>query len=406
MRNVAITGIGILSPVGLDYESFATALNSGTVGIVAAPWADPDNGAYSWIAPVDGVDPHEFIDERLIGGTDEFTQYAIGAALQAVEDHDAPLDPLKTGVVMGINQGGARALLNAQRLHDTEGPAAVPKKLNLQFPHNMPAAQIAMRWKLHGPSLTVSTACASSLDAIGVAARMIESGQCDVVLSGGAERALCDTLYYSQAAYGMSRPIADPLRACLPFDIDRVGIVEGAGAGILVLESADRARARGARVYGLVSGYGCVSDSYHPSSPEPSGEWEALAMRHALAEAAVEPRDIGAIVAHATGTPLGDLAEVFAINDVFAEHPELPVTSIKGNVGHPGASAGVFGLATGLHALATGRVPHTAGTTKPEPEARFRVVTEKPAEVDIAAFQVNAFGFGGQNASLVVRRAD
>ena len=404
MRTVAITGVGVVSPIGLDHKAFTAGLDRGTVGIASAPWANPEVGDYSWIAPIVGFDAGQWFDARLIDGTDLFTQYAVGAAVEAIEDFGGELDPMRTGVVMGVNQGGARALLNAQHLYDTGGRSAVPKKLTLQFPHNMPAAQIAMRWKLHGPSLTVSTACASSLDAIGIAARMIESGQTDVVITGGAERGLCDTLYYSQAAYGMSRPVDDPLRACLPFDVDRNGIVEGAGAGIIVLEAAEHARARGAHVYGQVAGYGSVSDSYHPSSPDPSGQWEAAAMRQALTEAGLGPGDVGALIAHATGTPLGDMAEVLAINDVFAGQSDLPVTSVKGHVGHPGAAAGVFGVVAGLHAFDAGTISHVAGTHNPEPHANFRVVMDQPADVALEAFQVNAFGFGGQNASLVVRR--
>ncbi len=404
MESVAITGLGALTPIGSDLPSFTAALDAGRIGITAAPWADPETGRFAWVADVEDFDGLRYLDERTIGGTDLFTQYAMAAAIEAVEDFGDELDPFRTAVVIGVNQGGARALLEAQRLHDVEGPQSVPRKLTLQFPHNMPAAQITMRWKLHGPSLTITTACASSLDAIGVAAGMIESGRVDVAIVGGTERALCETLYISQERYGMSKPVADPTRASLPFDVDRIGIVEGAGAGIIVLESATRAAARHATIHGYVAGYGSISDSYHPSSPDPSGVWEARAMRLALEDAHLDPDAVGAVVAHGTATPLGDLAEIAAINDVYCGRHDLAVTSIKGHVGHTGATAGVLNVITGLHAFRTGRLANTAGTTNVEPSALFNVVVDKPADVALEAFQANAFGFGGQNASIVVRR--
>jgi 3-oxoacyl-[acyl-carrier-protein] synthase II len=302
---------------------------------------------------------------------------------------------------------GARALLEAQHLLETKGPEAVPRKLNIQAWPNMAAGQVAMRWKLHGPLLTVSTACASSLDAIGTAARLVQSGVADVVLAGGTESGLCAALYYSQAAYGMSQAVTDPRRASLPFDVCRSGIVEGEGAGVVVLERAERARARGAKVYGMVRGYASISDGYHPSSPDPSGEWEALAMRQAQADAGLAAgagvEGVDAVIAHGTGTPQGDLAEITAIDTVFARRRrDLPVTSVKGNIGHTGAAAGVMNVLAALHGMEHGRLVPTAGTTDPEPSATFRVVLDRPFEAELDTVQLNAFGFGGQDASLIL----
>jgi 3-oxoacyl-[acyl-carrier-protein] synthase II len=235
---------------------------------------------------------------------------------------------------------------------------------------------------------------------------MIETGRADVVIAGGTERGLCEVLHHSQMQYGMTNAVTDPAMATMPFDRRRSGLVEGEGAAVFVLERADRARERGAEILGLLTGYGSLSDGSHPSSPDPSGVWEAEAMRQAQRSAGLEPDAISGIVAHATSTPKGDVVEITAINEVFGDRRgSLPATSIKGNVGHTGAASGGMGLALALHAMKTGRLAHIAPTSEVEPEALFDVVIEKPAVGDYRAIQVNAFGFGGQNSSLIVERA-
>lgn len=405
MEQVAITGVGVISALGSGFDSFTEGLDTGRWVVEPAPWADPPSGRHAWISPVSSFDPARWIDERVRSGTDLFAQYALAAAAQAVQDHGADLEPERTGVVIGTTMAGAGSLVEAQRLLDTKGPQAVPRKLNIQAWPNMAAGQIALRWRLHGPLLTVSTACASGLDAIGTAAEMIESGRADVVIAGGTERGLSEVLYHSQTAYGMSGAVSDPALATMPFDRRRSGLVEGEGAAVVVLERADRARARGARVYGLLRGYASLSDGYHPSSPDPSGRWEAEAMRRAQRHADLGPDDIRAVVAHATSTPKGDSVEITAINEVFGRRGDsLHVTSVKGNVGHTGAASGAMGVLVALHAMATGRLPHIPTTSQVEEGADFSVVVGSPAVGDFDRVQVNAFGFGGQNCSVVLER--
>jgi 3-oxoacyl-[acyl-carrier-protein] synthase II len=205
----------------------------------------------------------------------------------------------------------------------------------------------------------------------------------------------------------MSAPPDRADRASLPFDVHRSGVVEGAGAAVVVLENARRAAARGARVYGQVTGYASLSEGFHPSSPEPDGRWEVETMRRAQHDAGLAgPGDVDAVIAHATATPVGDLAEAKALNEVFGEHAaDLPVMSIKGHVGHTGSASGAMGLLAGLYGMQAGTLAPTAGTTEVEPEARFRVITGTPAKVDIDVLQVNGFGFGGQDACLIATRA-
>jgi 3-oxoacyl-[acyl-carrier-protein] synthase II len=267
-----------------------------------------------------------------------------------------------------------------------------------------------MQWQLHGPCLTHSTACASSLDAIGTGARMIASGQVDVALAGGTEGGLAHGVgddgfvpasAYSRYRYGMGAAVTSARRACLPFDVDRAGMVMGEGSGMFVLESAEHARRRGARVHAWVQGWGTSSEAYHPSTPNPSGEWERLAMQLAATEAGIGPRQIDVLAAHATGTPKGDIAEIAAINAFFAG-ASPSVMSIKGTLGHPAGAAGALALVAAIEGMHRGLVVHTGGTTNPEPAIDFALVLGRPQARDISWIQANAFGFGGQNASLVL----
>jgi 3-oxoacyl-[acyl-carrier-protein] synthase II len=404
MPGVAITGVGAITALGLSPEEFTRALDEGRTAISPAPWADPAEPT-SWTSSITGFDPRDWMDDRLADGTDLFAQYALAATGQAVADHGEPLDPA-TGVVIGTTMAGVTSLTQAQRKLDLVGAEAVPRKLNIQAWPNMAAGQIAIRYSLHGPLLTVSTACASSIDAVGTAMGMIQTGRADVVIAGGTERGLCEVLHHSQASYGMTNKVTDPALASMPFDRRRTGLVEGEGAAVFVLESLEHAQARGARIHGVLAGYGSLSDGSHPSSPDPSGIYEAQAMRDAQRTAGLDPADVTGLVAHATSTPKGDTVEIEAINQVFGDRAgSLHVTSIKGNVGHTGAASGGMGLLLALHAIGIGRLAHIATTHEVEAGARFHVVTDKPAVGDFRAVQVNAFGFGGQDSSLIVRRA-
>jgi 3-oxoacyl-[acyl-carrier-protein] synthase II len=412
VHDVAITGLGIISSLGFDVTEHSRRLLDGELGIKlrTLPLADGEQAVLS--AGIEGFRGRDWIDERLLDGTDGFARFAMAAATQAVDDAGVgELDPLRTAIVHGTSMGGTRALLEAQHLLETKGPDSVPRKTMIKIWPNMAAAQIAMKYDLHGQQITVCTACASSIDAIGTAARLIADGRADAAIAGGTEGGSVDdgtefvaATYYSGNSYGMSSQEPDPRRAALPFDVARRGIVSGEGSAMLFLERADHARARGARIYGIVRGYGTVADAFHPSSPEPSGRWEQRAMELALEEAELDPSAIDAVVAHATGTPKGDTAEIRAINNLYGGRG-LPVTSLKGTIGHTGAAAGAMGLMAGITAMHEGRLAPTMGTTDPEPEIDFAVVLHRAADVRVEALQVNAFGFGGQDASLVVTKS-
>jgi 3-oxoacyl-[acyl-carrier-protein] synthase II len=276
---------------------------------------------------------------------------------------------------------------------------------------NMPGAHISLRYGLHGPQLAIATACASSHDAMGIAARMIESGEIDVAIAGGTDCAISPLVFFGARNNRMFTPQPDPLKTCRPFNVERFGVMLGEGAGMFVLEHAERARRRGATIHGRLRGYATLADGYHPSSPEPEGRWEQRVMELAIENARLPggAGDVDALVAHGTGTPVGDIAELAALNRIFgAREKPLRVMSPKGNFGHPHGPAGALGLLAGLFSMQQNALMPTAGThdvreLMPEVD-RLHAVIGAPAEGRIDVLQVNAFGFGGQNASLVISR--
>ncbi len=413
---VAITGLGVVSAYGCDTQAFYDGLIGEKPVIEAVALPRDSQSRHAWWSMVRDFDPRAWLDDKVREGTDVLAQWAIAAATQAIRQAGVPFDPLRTAVVQGTSMSGVQSLMRAQFEIDTNGPAAFPRKTMMKALTNMGAAQITMLHGLHGPSLTISTACASSIDALGIAAGLITAGRADAAIvggteaghslvSGGATADFIPAMVYAPAMFGMQSPSADPRRACMPFDAERSGIVTSEGAAAFVLERADLAAKRGARTFGYIRGYGSIADAFHPSAPEPSGRWEAQAMRMALDDAGLAAGDVDCLYAHATGTPVGDTPEIRAINEVHRHRSKpLAVTSIKGHFGHAAAASGGLSLIAALLAMADGQVVHTANTTTPDPEIEFDVVLERPRATDVAVIQINAFGFGGQNASIIVSR--
>jgi 3-oxoacyl-[acyl-carrier-protein] synthase II len=306
----------------------------------------------------------------------------------------------KTAVVIGNTMGGFPLVAEAQTRFLDGARNVTPKLMALVIP-NMASALIAMHWKLHGPQLAISTACASSLDAIGLAAGMIERGEMEAAIAGGSETLLSPLVYESLVRAGALSRNHNASQASRPFDVERDGFVMGDGAGILVLERAERAKARGAPILARVRGYGSVADAYHITSPDPSARYEVRAMRDALERAGEAGERCHVVYAHATGTIVGDAAESRALDDIYTDGRAI-VTSIKGHIGHSMASAGAMSAIAGIVGMHEGMVPATMGTQRVDPDARFDLVTEQPRECSYSVFQVNAFGFGGQNASLIL----
>lgn len=412
MKNVAITGLGVISSIGQSVDEFNRAMSAGTVKAGPTPWNGQPGHENIWMSLIDAFDPAAWMEDRVVRNSARFSQYAMAAAVQAVKDCGLDqLDPLRTAVVIGSALGGVDVNAVGQESLDASGPQAVDSKFMVKSLLNMPGSHISLRWGLHGPQLAVATACASSHDAMGIAARMIETGEVDVAIAGGTDCPISPLVFFGARNNGMFKPQPDPYKTCRPFNKERFGVMLGEGAGMFVLERADLARKRGARIHAMLRGYATLADGYHPSSPEPEGKWEQRVMELALKSAELPGGvdDIDAVVTHGTGTQVGDIAEVSALNRIYGNRAvPMPITAPKGNFGHPHGPAGAMGLLVGLHSMQQNALMATAGTQDKRdlmPEVgNLHVVLNEPTPTRIDAFQVNAFGFGGQSSSLVVTR--
>jgi 3-oxoacyl-[acyl-carrier-protein] synthase II len=403
MEHVAVTGVGVISPIGCTVETFWQNLLAGQRAIRPMADAGRVSGNALWAAVSDDFLRYTSLPAGAMRNTDRFTQYAMAAAAEALQR--AKLDPPveSTAVIIGNTMGGFATVAQAQtRFIEGGGRAVTPKLMALVIP-NMASSLIAMHWKLHGPQLAISTACASSLDAIGLASGMIERGEIEAAIAGGSETLLSPLVYESLVRAGALSRNADAARASRPFDVDRDGFVMGDGAAVLVLERIERATARGARILARIRGYGSLADAYHITSPDPSATYEVRAMRDAIERSGDAGNECHVVYAHATGTIVGDAAESRAIDRVYADHPPV-VTSIKGHLGHSMASSGAMCTIAGITGMHEGCIPPTMGTQHLDPATRFDLVMSRPRSHSYSAFQVNAFGFGGQNASLIVSR--
>jgi 3-oxoacyl-[acyl-carrier-protein] synthase II len=404
--DIVVTGVGITSALGHTPDVYWEGLAGGHTAIAPVTFEGPDGSppvATMW-APITDFDPAAWLDPREQDATDRYAQLLLAAAEGARADAGLDeLDPERTAVVGATAMGGVLSLADGQHQVELGGPAAAPRKLQLRIWPNMAAALLTRRWGLHGPCYTLCTACAASLDAVGLAAGLLRSGLADTAVVAAGDAQLGPLIVGSAAVLGAGSRAVDPARASLPFDRSRSGMVVGEGGAALVLERAGGAAGRRAATRARVLGYGSLADAHHPSSPDPTGRWEARAVAMAQQRAGLAPGDVGGVVAHGTATVVGDAAEIRAINDVWgADAAGLPVTSLKGNVGHASGAAGMMSMVAAVLGLAAGQLPPTAGTTDPEPEARFAVVMGRPAPLRRPVVQVNGFGFGGQNASVVL----
>jgi 3-oxoacyl-[acyl-carrier-protein] synthase II len=415
---VAITGAGCVTPIGIGVDDFLEGWRGGALGITAAPWAAQAPIPLLAAPIADGFDPIPILGERVTAGSDRVAQYAMVAAEEALEragvGSPGELDPMRTAVVDGTAAGGLSTMMLGQHRFDVEGVDGIPPKTMLAGQANMAAAQIAIRHGLHGPLRTVTTACASALDALGTGVDLLRWGRVDVAICGGSDAAAVSDVedfvpVFSIAGrlFGMETAELDPDRAVLPFDVARSGIVFGEGAAWFVLETVEHAAARGAEPLGWVLGVGSSADGHHPSSPEPSGRWQAHAMDLALADAGIGAAQVDFVMAHATGTPKGDLAEARALERVFVDRPgSPPVSALKGHTGHTGGSSGAMSVLAALEVLRSGRIEAVRGTSVVDPDVAVDVVVREPRALDARVGMINAFGFGGQNSCIVIGSGD
>jgi len=402
-HRVAVTGIGVKVPAGLDPEAFWSRLCSGES--TAAAYQRPDLAALPvpFGCEVRDFDPAEYFGPKEARRLDRVTLLGFAAAADALADAGEPgADPARCGVVIGTGVGGLSTIETQVGVLNAKGPSRVSPFLVPMMMVNATSATVAMRFGWTGPNLCIATACAASAHAVGESVRLIRDGSADVVLAGGAEAALTPTAISAFARMtALSTRSNDPARASRPFDAERDGFVMGEGAGALVIERWDRAVARGARVYAEIIGYGRNADAYHITAPSPGGEGAAACMRAAIDDAGLDTRAIGHVNAHGTSTPLNDAAEAEAIRKVFGDVAP-PVTSIKGVTGHLIGAAGAVEAVASILALLHGAVPPTANHEVLGDGLGIDVVHGSPRPLEPMPVISNSFGFGGHNAALVI----
>lgn len=399
-RNIVITGTGAVTPLGTGTAAFWEGLVSGRCGIGEIERFDASALPIRWAGEVRDFNPKDYMPNPLVLDTAPFARYAIAAAVMAVEESGLDTDSDRVGVVMGTALHGMDYLAHVQQLQDETGKGGDPK-LMTKYMGNMAAAQFAIRRGIRGPSLTVGTACSSGGDAVTMGALLVKSGMADAVVVMAGEGAICPPAILS---LHKTRALS-PLGESRPFSADRSGFVLGEGGGALVLETEAHAEKRCGRVLARLLGWGNNTDAFHPVSPRPDGAQAAACMRLALREAHLRPEDIGYINAHGTATLKGDEAEAAAIRSVFgAEIP--PVSSTKGATGHMMGAGGITELIACVKALETGLLPPNLGFTAADEACPLPLVTEPGRETKLKAAMSNAFGFGGQNSSLIVGRAE
>jgi 3-oxoacyl-[acyl-carrier-protein] synthase II len=407
---VVVTGLGAVTPLGNTVPELWAGISEGRSGIGPITHFDPQRLDTRIAGEVKGFDPLRAIEKKDLKKLDLFLQYAIVAGVEAVEDSKIDFgrtDPTRAGCLIGSGIGGIQAILEWHKVLLAKGPSRISPFFIPSLIVNMASGQLSIRYKLKGPNSSVVTACATGNHAIGDAFRIIQRGEADVMLAGGAE-AIIEELSLAGfcAMKAMTTRNDEPTRASRPFDAGRDGFVPGEGAGILVLEELEHARRRGARVYAEVVGYGMTADAHHMTAPDPDGDGAARAMAGALRDAGLEPAAVGYVNAHGTSTPYNDRTETQAIKRVFGPHAaRLAISSTKSMIGHLlGAAGGVEAVITVL-ALQHGLLPPTVNQETPDPECDLDYVPNQPrrAEVDVALS--NGFGFGGTNATLAFRRA-
>ncbi|MFQ5574914.1 MAG: beta-ketoacyl-ACP synthase II [Terriglobia bacterium] len=407
-RRVAVTGVGVVSPVGTGIEEFWKALIQAESGLGPITHFDSTGFGSQIAGEVSTFDAADYLDDKQIKRMDRYTQFALGATKMAVQDGQLLLDELdrsRVGVIIGSGIGGLSTLEAQHKVLLSKGPRRVSPFLIPMMIADMAAGQVSIAYGLTGPNWASVSACASGAHALGEAFETIRRGAADVVIAGGAEAPITPLAVSAfSTARALSTRNEEPEKASRPFDRDRDGFVIAEGAGILILESHDHAESRGARVRAELAGYGATADAHHMTAPDPTGQGAAKAMKIALDQGAVSPSDVGYVNAHGTSTPLGDEFETMAIKEVFGDRAyDLSVSSTKSLTGHLlGAAGGIEAIATIL-ALERGVLPPTENLDNPDEACDLDYVPHRSVERSISTGISNSFAFGGHNVSLVFR---
>ena len=408
-RRVAITGVGVVSPIGTGVQAFWNALMEGRSGVRRIATFDPSAFDCQIAAEVTDFDPTAYMDRKEIRRNDRFVHFAVAATRMALEDSRFAITPQtadQIGVIIGTGIGGARTWEDAHQTLLERGPGKVSPFFVPMMIINMASGIVSILVGARGPNFSVVSACATGGHAIGEAFRLVQRGDVTAMICGGTEAGVTPlSLAGFCTMKAMSTRNDEPERAMRPFDANRDGFVMGEGAGILVLEDWEHAERRGARIYAEMSGYGMSADAYHITQPDPEGEGAARAMRLAIQDAGLTPPQIGYINAHGTSTPYNDKFETLAIKRVFGDHArQVPVSSTKSMTAHLLGAAGGVELIASILTLERQVLPPTINYEVPDPDCDLDYVPNVPRPARVDAAMSNAFGFGGHNATLVVRR--
>ncbi len=408
-RRVVITGMGVVSPIGIGKEAFWDSLKNGRSGVGLLTFFDTTDYPSKIDAEVKGFQPELYIDKKNIRRMDRFTQFSYAAADMAIRDaglDKAKLDPDRVGVIVGSGIGGLSTIEEEHIVLRDKGARRVSPFLIPRLIANIAPGEIAIRWGFTGPNYAVSSACATSNHAIGDSLRMLRYGDADVIVAGGSEAAITPLGF---AGFCSARTLSTrndaPEKASRPFDKNRDGFIMGEGAGIGILETLDHAQARGAKIYAELAGYGATDDAYHITAPNPEGTSAVKAMQRALADGDVKPEQVQYVNAHGTSTALNDKTETKALKLVFGEHAKkLAISSTKSMTGHLLGAAGVVELIATILCMENSLAHPTINYETPDPECDLDYIPNKarPMKIDVALS--NSLGFGGHNAVLVVKK--
>jgi 3-oxoacyl-[acyl-carrier-protein] synthase II len=405
-RRVVITGMGCLSPLGFGVEASWRHCISGKSGVRRISKFDPSPYKTQIAGEVHEFDRTQFLDPKEIKRYDDFCQYALVASQMALDDSGLQISERlqeRAGVIVGTGFGGLWTFDRHYRVFLEQGPKKLSPFFVPMMIANMASGLVAMRFGIRGPSSCTVTACAASSHSIGDAFKIIQRGQADVMFAGGTEASLTGiTVGGFDAMKATTTRNHEPEKASRPFDKDRDGFVPAEGAAMLILEELEHARARGARIYAEIIGYGLSNDAYHFTAPDPKGLGASLCMRMALEDGAVSPHEVDYINAHGTSTPLNDAIETLAIKDVFGDHAyKLAVSSTKSMTGHLLGAAGALEAIFTCMTIYEGVIPPTINYETPDPECDLDYVPNEARKQDVQVALSNSFGFGGTNASLV-----
>ena len=411
-RRVAVTGLGLVTPIGNTAKETWTALLEGRSGAGPITRFDPSRHAVKFACEVKGFEPARFMDKKEVRRYDLFAQLSIAAAAEAVDDaclasNWETVDRNRVGVLIGTGTGGVSTFEENCRALFEKGPDRVSPFFVPMYMSNVAAALISMRYALKGPNYATTSACASSAHSLGDAMMLIRNGDADLMLAGGGEAAITPLAVASFANMkALSERNDDPATASRPFDKDRDGFVMGDGAAVLVLEEWEHALRRGAKIYGELAGYGMTADAHHITAPAPDGRGAQEAMRLAMKDAGASLEQVGYINAHGTSTPYGDAAETAAVKSVFGEHARrLIFGSTKSMTGHLLGAAGALEAAICTLTVQQGIVPPTINQFTPDPACDLNSAPNKAVKRPVSVALSNSFGFGGHNVTLAVKKA-